>query len=226
MFYKTSITGTYIKHSILILQRYQQIYVYVPAIGILIYMPVFFGIKEIYFNILYSANFLIVMWIFSPFYLSMFSFSSEDARSLSLFPVKFKYLVAARNILNFSLLIVAFGLSIVLSSLFYPKTSNSVPELIILSLMHLLPPVSIGNLTSRFSVSWTGKVTYSWKGLYVILILSFNILIFQISQYYFSQPVFILIIAIIFLNYIGLYSFSFQKIVRDMLTCFYSIAEK
>jgi hypothetical protein len=132
----------------------------------------------------------------------------------------------ARNILNFSLLIIAFSFSMALMAIFYPKANTIVPDLIVLSLMHLLPPIFIGNLTSRLSLSWTGKGSFSWKGVYVILILNFNIIIFKISQNYFNQSVFILIIAIVFLLYIGFYFLSFQKIVREITTCFSNIAEK
>ena len=226
MFSKKSIIQSYFEHSLLILLRYQQIYVYLLLIVLLILLPLFFNIKEQYYNILYSLNFIIVLWIFSPFFLNMFSFSSEDAKSLSLFPIMFKYLVAARNILNFSLLLIAFGLSIALTAFFYPKTNTSVPELILLSAMHVLPVISIGNLTSRSALSWTAKTNFTWKSVYVILILNFNILIFKISQYYFSQTVFILIIATVFLIYIGFYYLSFKKIVKEITTYFSSIAEK
>lgn len=226
MFSKTSVFRSYIRHSFLILLRYQQIYAYFLGVGAIVLMPILFGIKESVFNILYSLNFLVVLWLFSPFFLNMFSFSSEDTRSLSLFPVIFKYLVAARNILNFSLLIIAFGLSIVIMALFYPKTNTSVPSLIVISLMHLLPSISIGNLTSHSSLSWTGKTTFSWKSVYVILILNFNILFFQISKYYFSQIVFSLVIATVFLIYIGVYYLSYQKNVKDLPSYFSSIAEK
>jgi len=226
MSFKKSVFHSHLRHSVLILLRYQQIYIYLPGIAILILLPVLFSIKDPYFNILYSINFLIVLWLFSPFFLNMFSFSSEDARSLSLFPVMFKNLIAARNVLNFSLLVITFGLSIVLMALFYPKTNTRVSDLIVLSLMHLLPVISIGNLTSRSSLSWTGKSTFSWKGIYVILILYFNILIFQISKYNFYPTVFILIIGTVFLLYLGFYYLSFKKIVREISTYFSSIREK
>lgn len=226
MFSKTSIIILYIKHSIIILFRYQQIYAYMFLIIVLILMPLLFEIKEQYYSFLVSFNYLIVLWLFSPFFLKMFSFSSEDSRSLTLFPVQFIYLIAARNILNIGLMIIAFGLTIVLMIFFYPKTNWGVPDLIVLSLMHLFPAISIGNLTSRSSLSWTGKTTFSWKSLYVILILNFNLLLFQVSKFYFSHIIFLLILAIIFLSYIGLYYLSFQKIVKDIPTYFSSIAEK
>ena len=223
---KNLIFRSYFKHSILLLIRYQQIYIYPPVIAALILMPLFFNIKESYLNILHFMIFAIVLWLFSPFFLNMFSFSSEDARSLSLFPVTFKNLIMARNILNYGLLVLTFGMSIVLMILFFPKSNTSVPDLIVLSLMHLLTSVSIGNLTSRLSLTWTKEGTFSWKGVYVILILNFNIIIFKISQIYFSQRVFILIIGMIFLFYIGFYYMSLQKIVREINTNFCSIAEK
>jgi hypothetical protein len=226
MFSRNSIVQSYFKHSILILLRYQQIYAYLLLIGVLILMPLIFSIKERYFSSIYSLNFLVVLWLFSPYYLNMFSFSSEDARSLSLFPFGFKYLVLARNYLNFSLLMIAFGLSIVLTALFYPKTNTNTPELIVLSIMSAIPAISIGNLTSRAALSWTGKSTFSWKGVYVILVFNINILIFKVTQHYFGQPVFVLIIAIVFMIYIGFFYLSFQKIVKDITTYFSSIAEK
>jgi len=226
MFSKPSIIGPYIKHSTRILFRYQQIYGYILLIIALILMPLFFGIKKQYLPFLVSLNYLIVLWLLSPFILNMFSFSSEDARSLSLFPVKFKYLVAARNILNFCLLIVAFGLSVIIIALFYPKTNITVTDLIVLSLMHLLSTISIGNFTSGSSLSWIGITSFSWKSIYVILVLNFNVLFFQISKYYFNQSVFILIIATSILIYIGFYYISFQKIVREISIYISSIAEK
>jgi hypothetical protein len=131
-----------------------------------------------------------------------------------------------RNVVNFSILITAFGLSVVIMALFYPKTNTTVTDLIVLSLMHLLPSISIGNFTSRSSLSWVGISSFSWKGIYVILILNFNVLIFHISKYYSNRSVFILIIATVVLINIGFYYISFQKIVREISTYFSSIAEK
>jgi len=226
MSFKKSIIRSYLVHSLLILFRYQQIYAYLLLIVVLILMPLFFNIKEQYYNIMYLLNFLIVLWLFSPFYLNMFSFSSDDARSLSLFPFKFKDLVVARNFLNFSMLMIAFGLSIVLMGVFYPEAIISISELIVLAALHLLPAISIGNLTSRSSLSWTTKTTFSWKSVYVILSFYFNILVYKISQQIFSRPVFIIIILVVFLLYLVFYNMSLKKIVKEISTYFCSIAEK
>jgi len=215
----------YVKLSLLILIRYQQIYIYLPGIALLILMPIVFSIKAPYFNMMFSFFFLIIIWLFSPFFLCMFSFSPEDARSLSLFPIWFKSLIAARNILNSIILLIAFSMLILLMFFFYPKTNTGPPELIVLSVMQLFPVISIGNLTSRSALFWTGKTTYSWKAAYIILILHFNIMIIKISQSFFCQPVSILIIATIFMFYIGIYYLSFQKIVKDIFIFFCSIAE-
>ena len=223
---KKSYFWFYMRHSLLILYRYQRIYAYMLIILVLILMPLFLGIKEQYFTYLVLLNSLTVYLLFSPFFLNMLAFSFEDARSLSLFPLKFKDLVVTRNILNIGLLIIAIGLSLVLTGLLYPKTNTSILEIIVLSMMHLLPAMSTGNLNSRSSHSWTGKTTFSSKGIYVILILNFNIIMYKISRYYFIQPVFISIIATIFLFYIGFYYLSFQKIVKEISTYFSSIAEK
>jgi hypothetical protein len=166
------------------------------------------------------------VWFFSPFYLNQFSFSSDDARSLSLFPLNFKNLVGARNILNSILLTIAFIILIVIIGLTYPQTNTNIPELIVLAAMDILPAIFIGNLTSRTSLSWTDKTTFSWKSIYIILITSFNFLVFKISVYVFSQAVFVSIVTTIFLVYFGLYYFSFQKIVREITISFSSIAEK
>jgi len=226
MSFKKSIIRPYFLHSLLILLRYQQIYAYLLLIVVLLLMPLFFNIEEQYYNILYLLNFLIVLWLFSPFYLNMFSFSSDDARSLSLFPLRFKDLVVARNFLNFSMLMIAFSLSIVLMGVFYPEANTSISELIVLAALHLLPAISIGNLTSRSSLSWTAKTTFSWKSIYVILSFYFNILVYKISQQIFSRPVFIIIILVVFLLYLVFYNLSLKKIVKEISTYFCSIAEK
>jgi len=223
---RTSYFWFYIRHSLLLLYRYQQFYIYFLIISSLIFMPLFFGIKTRYFTFLVLMNSLFVFWLFSPLFLHMFSFSTEDTRSMSLFPLKFNDLAFARNILNIGLLIIANGLSIVLTGLFYPKTNTTITEIMVLSIMHLLPAMSIGNMTSRSSLSWTGKTTFSWKGIYVILFLNFNIILFKILQLYFIQPIFISIIVIEFLFYLGIYYLSFHKIVREISTYFSSIAEK
>ena len=188
-------------------------------------MPIYFSIKEQYFTFLVLLNSLFVLLLFSPFFLNMLSFSSEDVRSLALFPIRFNELVVTRNVLNFVLLIIAFGLSIILMGLSYPKTNFSISETIVLSVMHLLPAISIGNLTSRLSLSWMGKTTFSWKGGYLLLLLNFNIMMFKIFQYYLVQPVFILVIVIVLLFYLGFYYLSFRKIVKELSMYFCSIAE-
>lgn len=191
---KNSILNIYLKHSILILLRYQHIYFYVIVIAVFILLPRLFNINERYFSFLFSFDFIIVLWIFSPFYLNQFSFSTDDTRSLSLFSLNFRDLVIVRNILNFSMLIIAFILSIFLIHIFYPAIDSNLSGLILISVMHLLPAISVGNLTSRSSISWTVKFPMSWKSSFVILIAFFNILVFKVSQQVFSRSIFIAVL--------------------------------
>ncbi len=226
MLSKNSILSIYLRHSLVILLRYQHVYFYVIVIAGIILLPRMFNINEKYFSFLFSFNFIIVLWIFSPFYLNQFSFSSDDARSLSLFSLNFRDLIMVRNILNFSMLIITFILSIVLIRTFYSATDTSLSGLMLISAMHLLPAISVGNLTSRSSVSWTAKFPMSWKSSYVIFIAFFNILVFKFSQQVFNGTIFISVLITLFLLYLALYILSFRKIVRELTTYFCSIAEK
>jgi len=223
---KNSILSIYLKHSVLILLRYQHIYFYVIVIAVFILMPRLFSVNEKYFSFLFSFNFIIVLWMFSPFYLNQFSFSTDDTRSLSLFPLNFRDLVIVRNILNFSMLIIAFILSIVLICIFYSAKDTSLSGLMLMSAMHLLPVISVGNLTSRSSISWAAKFSMSWKSSYIIFIAFFNILVFKVSQQVFSRSIFIAVLIALFLVYLAIYILSFRKIVRELTTYFCSIAEK
>jgi len=216
----------YLKHSSVILLRYRQMYFYFIVIAAVILMPLFFHVKETYFGLLACLNIIIVLWLFNSFYLCQFSFSPDDARSLSLFPLKIKDLIIVRNILNFSILMVAFILSIALMGIFYPTAKTSLPEIIVLSAMHLLPAISIGNLTSGLSIFWKANVAMSWKSSYVILTAYFNVLVIKISQIVFSKPVAMGIVVTIFILYLVLYYLSFRKVQREITTYFSSIAEK
>lgn len=216
----------YFGHSIRILFRYQQIYLYPILVIAFILMPKLFSINEKYIMFLFSFNFIIVLWLYSPFYLGQFSFSSDDARSLTLFPLNFKDLVMVRNILNFSMLIIAFILSIILIGIFYPVADISLSGLMFISAMHLLPAISIGNLTSRSAVSWMAKFPMSWKSIFVILIASFNDFVIKVSLLVFSQMVMSIVFITLFLMYLLFYILSFRKIVREITFHFSSIAEK
>ncbi len=224
--FKTSILCVYLRHSVLILLRYQHIYFYMIVIAGIILLPRLFSINEKYYSFLISFNFILVLWMFSPFYLNQFSFSSDDARSLSLFPLNFRDLVIVRNILNFSMLIIAFILSIFLVGTFYPATDTNLSGLILISAMHLLPAISVGNLISRSSISWTAKFPMSWKSSFVILISFFNILVFKVSQQVFNGTIFVSVLITLFLLYLAIYILSFRKIVREITTYFCSIGEK
>lgn len=216
----------YLRHSFLILLRYQQVYLYLIFVAAFILMPRLFNINEKYYGFLFSFNFIIVLWVFSSFYLNQFSFSSDDARSLSLFSLNFRYLVMVRNILNFSMLIIAFILSIVLIGIFYPVADISLSGLMFISAMHLLPAISIGNLTSGSAVSWMAKFPMSWKSIFVILIASFNDFVIKISLLVFSQRIMSIVFITLFLMYLLFYILSFRKIVREITFHFSSIAEK
>lgn len=216
----------YIRHDILILCRYQQIYMYPLIILTLVLLPFFFSIKDRNFTLLVLWYSPIIYWLLSPFFLNMLSFSSEDTRSFFLFPLKLKNFIITRTILNLCLLIIANNLSIVLTVLLFPKMNINLTDIMILSMMHLLPAMSIGNLTSLSSLSWIGKTTFSWEGGFVLLVLNVNIIVYKISLYNFSKPVFISIILAVLLIYIGFYYLSFQKALKEIYTCFSSIAER
>lgn len=226
LFKKGNQIWLYMKHDLLILSRYQQIYIYPLIIIILALMPLFLSTKGRNLSLLGLLYPIIIYWLFSPFFLNMLSLSSEDTRSYFLFPLNLRDFVFRRTILNLCLLTMGNSLSIVLTAILFPKMYQDMTEIIVLSMMHLLSAMSMGNLTSLSALSWIGKTTFSWKGGFVLIILNFNIILYKFSRENFSKLAFCSIILTVIFIYMGFYYLSSRKLVKEIFTCFSSIAEK
>ena len=223
---KKSLKQYYFKHSLRLLIRYQQIYIYPLIVVFLILMPKIVSINEKYFVFLFSFNLMIVLWLNSPFYIHQFSYSSEDTKSLIPFPNEFKDLVIIRNLISFIILLIPLLLNLILFTIFYSVTDKVFYGLIFLSVLSLLPAVSIGNLLTGPSIGWNTGFSMSWKSILVILSAFFNDLVIKISSLIFSNLVFGIILVLLFLIYLYFYILSFRKIVRDIALHIGSIAEE
>jgi len=216
----------YFWHSLRILFRYQQIYVYPIGTIIIALMPKFFGINETYYLYSYSLNMVVALWIYSPFYLGQFSFSPEDAKSLTLFSIKSKELVRIRNFLNFALLFFTLLLLLIVIAIAYTPKERTFYGLVLLYGMIILPAIFVGNLMPRSTINWTGRFLISWKSVFVILIAFFNDFVIKISLMVLSQTILIIVLITLFLIYLLLYILSYNKIVKEITIYFGSIAER
>jgi hypothetical protein len=215
----------YFRHSWKLLLRYQQVYLYPILFPVLILLPKWLSIDEKYYVFIFLFNLIMIIWLCSPYYLSQFSFSPEDARSLSLFDTRFRDLVIIRNLVNFIMLLVLLVLNLALLLYFYPMTNQIRMGLILLSLLSFLPAISIGNFITSYSIRWNTDYNMSWKSIFVILSIFFTEIIIKISFLFFSSGAATsMIIALLFV-YLTVYYFSFRRIVKTISTYFSSIAE-
>lgn len=222
---KQSLKHHYFIHSIRLLIRYQQIYIYPFIVIIFAFLPKVFSINETYLTFLFSFNVLVVLWLYSPFYISQFAYSTEDARSLTLFSLNIKELIIFKNLISFILLLIPFLLNLVLFFLLYPVKDKLMISLIILSLLIVFPAVSIGNLLTPSSISWTSGFSIPWKSIFIVLIAFASDLIIKLTLWYLSSFLISLILVVMFSAYVLFYIMSFKKICREIYPNLCSIAE-
>ena len=189
-------------------------------------MPKWFSVNEKYFVYIFSFNLIIIFWLYSPYYLSQFSFSSDDARSLSIFDISFKELVIVRNFCNLMLLIVPVVLNLFVSFYLYPVDRNLLYSLIILSFFSLLPAIALGNYFTVSSVRWVTNYGLSWRSVFIILIIFITDFVVKASIFMFSAWVAGIILLVLFLIYFIFYYLSFWRNVQILSMYFSSIAEK
>lgn len=220
-----AINKYYFWHSVRLLIRYQQIYVY-PLLGIMItLLPKLFGISEKYFLYLYSFDLIVVLWVYSPFYLGQFSFSPEDARSITLFSIKAKDLVYIRNLLNFVMLTVTLLLLLLLIFIVFPIEDKIFVGLVLLYGSSMLPALIVGNLLTDSTLTWSGRFAFSWKSTFVIILVSINDLVIKTSYLFLSPTSMFFVLFTLFIIYLLTYILSYNKVVKELTSCFSSIAE-
>jgi hypothetical protein len=220
-----SLKQGYFRYSWKLLVKYQQVYIYPILLVVFILLPKWFSVNEKYFVLLSSFNLIIILWLYSPFYLSQFSFSPEDARSLSLFDINFRDIVIVRNLLNFALLLVTVVLNLTLSLIFYPIDDQIQIGLIVLSFLSLFPAITIGNIVTGLSIKWNTGYNMSWKSIFVIVSLFFTDVVIKISIMFFSAWIAGFILIILFIVYLAFYYISFRHVVKTISTHFSLIAE-
>jgi len=223
---KRSLKHHYFIHSVRLLIRYQQIYMYPFIISVFIFLPKIFSINENYLEYLFSFNVFVVLWLYSPFFINQFAYSTEDARSLTLFSINIKELIIIRNLLSFILLLIPFLLNLVFFALLYPIKDKLIISTIILSILIIFPAVSIGNLLTYSSMSWKAGLSITWKSIFVVLMAFATDLVIKLSLWFHSYLIFGLIVILMFSVYVYFYFWSYKKIKKEILPCFCSIAEK
>ncbi len=223
---KRSLKHHYFIHSVRLLIRYQQIYMYPFIISVFIILPKVFSINENYLPYLFSFNVFVVLWLYSPFYINQFAYSTEDARSLTLFSLNLEELIIIRNLLSFILLLIPFLLNLVFFALLYPLKDKLIISMTVLSILIIFPAVIIGNLLTHSSISWKAGLSIPWKSIFVVLIALATDLVLRLSLWLLSYILFGLIVILMFSSYVYFYIWSIKKIRKEILRCFSSIAEK
>lgn len=203
-----------LKHSLRLLRRYQQIGFYFIISPVLLIFPHFIRIEEKYNLLILFSHFILIIWIFSPFYLNQFSFSYDDYRSFSIFPLDWKAIIWGRNTVNILLLILILCSTVLIIRYIYLKDSTYLLPLFIYVIFNILPLVTIGNLLSIKSINRRREYYFSWTSLFVFPIAFSNLLYLYFVYLFFEGIGYFFSILLVLSIYISIYIYSVNILIK------------